>query len=94
MTTAFIAVLFLNRAQIHGDIGGPLYLLASYLFIPMARPDSVVQPAFGLGWTLNYEMFFYLIITPFLAVPRGRAVAFVIAILRHAGRVRQNFGLH
>jgi exopolysaccharide production protein ExoZ len=90
MTTAFIAVLLLNRAQIHGDIGGPVYLLASYLFIPFPRPDGLVQPAFGLGWTLNYEMFFYLVITPFLAFPRTRAVATVIvlcAVLVACGRV-------
>jgi peptidoglycan/LPS O-acetylase OafA/YrhL len=73
MTTAFIAVLLAGRAQIHGDIGGSLYLTASYLFIPWPRPDGVMQPAFGLGWTLNYEMFFYLLFTPFLLLTQRRA---------------------
>ncbi len=73
MTTAFLAVLLFGRAQIHGDIGGPAYLAASYLFIPWPRPDGVLQPAFGLGWTLNYEMFFYLVFTPFLLLPKRMA---------------------
>jgi peptidoglycan/LPS O-acetylase OafA/YrhL len=70
MTTVFLAVLLLSRAQIHGDIGGPAYLAASYLFIPWPRPDGVLQPAYGLGWTLNHEMFFYLLFTPFLLLPK------------------------
>jgi exopolysaccharide production protein ExoZ len=80
MTTAFIAVLLLGRAEINGNIGGPLYLMMSYLFIPWARPDGLVQPALGLGWTLNYEMFFYILITPFLLVSRIGAVAGVVLV--------------
>jgi peptidoglycan/LPS O-acetylase OafA/YrhL len=81
MTTAFLAVLLAGRGAIHGDIGGPAYVAASYLFIPWARPDGVVQPAFGLGWTLNYEMFFYLAFTPFVVLPRRAAVAGAVCLL-------------
>ncbi len=80
MTTAFIAVLLAGRTEINGDIGGPAYLAASYLFIPWPRPDGVVQPALGLGWTLNYEMFFYLVFTPFLLLQK-RAAAIGAGIL-------------
>ncbi len=81
MTTAFLAVLVAGHAQIHGDIGGPSYLAASYLFIPWPRPDGVLQPALGLGWTLNYEMFFYLIFTPFLLLPKRSATIAVGVLL-------------
>jgi len=74
MTSLFILSLIALPHAIHGDIGGPLYILASYLFIPCARPDGLVQPAFGLGWTLNYEMFFYAVFTLFLTLPKRRAV--------------------
>jgi peptidoglycan/LPS O-acetylase OafA/YrhL len=74
MTTSFLLVLLGGRSTINGDIGGPAYILASYLFIPWPRPDGVLQPAFGLGWTLNYEMFFYAVFTPFLLLPRKPAV--------------------
>lgn len=37
------------------------YLFSSLLFIPFERGDGNVTPVLGLGWTLNYEMFFYII---------------------------------
>ncbi len=73
-TSAFLVILLLSRAAIHGAIGGPAYLIASYLFIPWPRPNGVMQPAYGLGWTLNYEMFFYVALAPFLLLPRRYAV--------------------
>lgn len=75
LTTLFLAMTLLRRSAIHGETGGPGYILASYLFIPFARPDGLPEPALGLGWTLNYEMFFYLVMTPFLTLPRLAAVA-------------------
>ncbi len=74
LTSLFLLSLWLLPSAIHGDIGGPAYLLTSYLFIPAARPDGLVQPALGLGWTLNYEMFFYAAFMGFLRWPKGRAV--------------------
>lgn len=31
----------------------------SLFFIPYERPNGAIQPLLFLGWTLNYEMFFY-----------------------------------
>ncbi len=81
VTSLFIAVLLLDRSAIHGDIGSPLYCAASYFFIPMMRPDGLLQPAYGLGWTLNYEMFFYLVFTPFILFSRHKAVLGAVALL-------------
>jgi exopolysaccharide production protein ExoZ len=75
LRTLFLAMTLLQRSAIHGETGGPGYILASYLFIPFARPGGLPEPALGLGWTLNYEMFFYLVMTPFLLLPRLAAVA-------------------
>ena len=33
----------------------------SFLFYPYLRPDGLVSPVHALGWTLNYEMFFYVL---------------------------------
>lgn len=39
----------------------PSYLLSSLAFIPAYLPGTHdLRPLFKLGWTLNYEMFFYL----------------------------------
>lgn len=35
-------------------------IVKSYLFVPYLNADGKFQPFYGLGWTLNYEMFFYL----------------------------------
>ena len=36
-------------------------VIKSLLFIAYERPSGELQPLLFLGWTLNYEMFFYLI---------------------------------
>jgi exopolysaccharide production protein ExoZ len=39
----------------------PVDLLKSLLFIPFERSNGLIEPVLFVGWTLNYEMFFYLI---------------------------------
>ena len=46
---------------------------ASFLFIPYARPSGLTWPMLQVGWTLNFEMFFYLVFA--LALPLGRTAA-------------------
>ncbi|MES1156709.1 MAG: acyltransferase [Alphaproteobacteria bacterium] len=55
-------------------------LVKSLLFIPYQRADGNVYPVLFLGWTLNYEMFFYLIFTLALFVPRF-AQRIVVAVM-------------
>ncbi len=59
-TTLFIVAAALFPSQItHASIA-PAHALASYLFIPYARPgDGNFSPILALGWSLNYEMVFY-----------------------------------
>lgn len=45
----------------------------SLLFIPYERPTGLIQPILFLGWTLNYEMFFYVMFAISLAVSPKRA---------------------
>jgi len=45
-------------------------LAASFLFIPWRAPDGRVWPVLGQGWTLQYEMFFYLLFAVGLLTPR------------------------
>ncbi len=37
------------------------HIIKSFLFIPYLDTDNIYSPIYGLGWTLNYEMFFYAI---------------------------------
>lgn len=74
VTSLFLLEVWLLPGAIHGAIGSTAYILKSYAFIPAARPDGLMQPPLGLGWTLNYEMFFYAVFTPFLMLHQRPAV--------------------
>lgn len=53
------------------------HIILSLLFIPMYRPDGsgFILPFFRLGWTLNYEMFFYLMFAAcFALTARNRVI--------------------
>ena len=56
-------------------------MLASYFFIPLARPNGVISPALGLGWSLNFEMMFYAIFACVLLFQRFYAVIAASIIL-------------
>jgi exopolysaccharide production protein ExoZ len=46
----------------------PEYVLQSLLFLPFSR-GGFVEPLLSVGWTLNYEMFFYAVFAGLLLVP-------------------------
>lgn len=50
-----------------------LHLAKSLSFIPYLRPNGKVEPLLFLGWTLNYEMFFYVVFAGCLAIFKARA---------------------
>ena len=53
----------------------PADIVASYAFWPTdAFGDGIPRPLLTLGWTLNYEMFFYLTFALFVGFSRTRAV--------------------
>jgi peptidoglycan/LPS O-acetylase OafA/YrhL len=51
------------------------------IFFPYQRPSGPIDPLYGLGWTLNYEMMFYVIFACALFAPRKIAVAIASSIL-------------
>lgn len=54
------------------------HLLASLFFIPWANPadpsGAMIAPVIIPGWTLNYEMYFYLIFGSLLLLPENRRI--------------------
>lgn len=59
------------------------YVLASLLFVPARSPgDGQIWPVLVQGWTLNYEMFFYLVFAAtLLLAPRARLAALAAIFL-------------
>lgn len=56
-------------------------IVASFLFIPLPRPSGIPYPALSLGWTLNYEMFFYVVFASTLSFRRTLALSGVALLL-------------
>src|SRR3954468_24158367 len=66
-------------------------LAESLAFIPFQKNHGLVAPILFVGWTLNYEMFFYLLFALGLALPGKKAgplaVVCCLAILVVAGQM-------
>jgi len=58
-TSIILAYLLLQYRSLAAANFSPTAVVASYLFIPYPQTDGFIAPVHGVGWTLNYEMFFY-----------------------------------
>ncbi|MEX0745426.1 MAG: acyltransferase [Phycisphaeraceae bacterium] len=79
MTT--VMLLYVIARGFEASDASPMLALASYFFIPYPRPSGTINPLYGLGWTLNYEMMFYVIFACALFARREITVAIVSAVL-------------
>lgn len=85
VTFLAIALSFVGSGEIPSLRG----VVSSLSFIPYAsdpaKPDAA-YPIVDLGWTLNYEMLFYLVFALFIPLGRDRCVIMVtVAMLALAG---------
>ena len=69
-TTLMVAVLLLMPGGAKDTVLDPAQILSSYTFFPYERADGRIAPVLSLGWTLNYEIFFYALLALCLALPR------------------------
>ena len=90
VTLARLAALGLAPgAALHAAVA-PWHTVASLLFIPARSPQGYVGPLVPVGWTLNVEVFFYLLFAavmaagrrPLVWVPPLLAAAFVVGLFR------------
>ncbi|GJD58880.1 acyltransferase family protein [Methylobacterium dankookense] len=83
LVTLLFLLVALAAPRALGDAAAaadPAYVAASFLFWPAARTDGSLLPLYGLGWTLNYEMFFYAVFALGLGHGRARTVAWTAAL--------------
>lgn len=59
----------------------PGHLAASLVFVPAVAPWGLVQPTLPVGWTLNFEMLFYLVFALAIAVGAPRIRWCLLAFL-------------
>jgi exopolysaccharide production protein ExoZ len=60
-TAAYVVVATVAPTQLFSAALTPRYVISSLLFFPTRHPNGDIVPVYSLGWTLNYEMFFYFL---------------------------------
>jgi exopolysaccharide production protein ExoZ len=63
-----------------GDVT-PLNILRSIAFVPFERAHGAIMPLLGVGWTLNYEIFFYAVFAGLVCLPEPRRSLILAAVL-------------
>ncbi len=84
MTTLFLLVGLAVPAVLNSGVPSLQQILGSYLFWPVVSTQGMVQPVYSLGWTLNYEMLFYVLFAAGLMLPRAwtlPAITLALALL-------------
>lgn len=80
LSAGFLVLLALAGSRLLNG-ADPLFLLGSFLFVPVANADGAPLPILPLGWTLNYEMMFYVVFALVIGVKRRFALPLIAAIL-------------
>ncbi|PZN94338.1 MAG: acyltransferase, partial [Hyphomicrobiales bacterium] len=70
-TTLFLLIGYVVPAALNSGAPDLGQIMASYLFWPAVSTQGLVQPVYSLGWTLNYEMLFYVLFAAALVLPRA-----------------------
>ena len=79
-TTLYVAAALIAPESFYVVHLEAAHILKSYLFVPATHPNlGLIAPVYTLGWTLNYEMFFYLLFGFCLFIPSPRLRFAVLA---------------
>jgi len=83
ITTFYLAILLIRPSWMQTAQFEIYHVVASYLFIPAVNPavPQSMWPLVVAGWTLNYEMFFYLLFGLALFFTHRVRLVVVLAIL-------------
>jgi exopolysaccharide production protein ExoZ len=65
-----ITLLYVAKNALAGQGNSAAEVFKSLAFIPYVNREGLVQPILGLGWSLNFEMFFYLLFGALFLLPR------------------------
>ncbi len=71
VTTAKIAAVLALPALVARTQLDPAYVLGSYALLPVSDATGVIRPVLPVGWTLSYEMLFYLLVALALGMRTG-----------------------
>lgn len=83
VTTFVLVIVTLRPSLMNSASRDPLHFVASYFFVAWPHPAIAGRywPPVIPGWTLNYEMFFYLVASLSLFLTRVRRIPFLAFVL-------------
>jgi exopolysaccharide production protein ExoZ len=92
VTLAVFAIALVAPSLLQSTTASPVQLLKSLAFVPYPRADGEMHPVVFVGWTLNYEMMFYVLFALGMLAPRRTVgVGVTLAALVLAVTVGQVF---
>jgi len=85
-------ILFTVKMAASGDAWSISELLLSLLFVPYQNTDGLMQPIYSLGWSLNYEIYFYIIFSFSLVFSKRIGVIVTCIGIVSIMTISRNFG--
>lgn len=80
-TTAMIAAAYVFSDHVTHSALEPAHIAASYAFFPYDNPYGGAYPILMLGWTLNYEFYFYVVFGTALLFRKSLGLPLVFAFI-------------
>lgn len=80
-SVAMLGAITLLPAQVNQSGIDPLHALLSFLFVPWLNPQGEPFPVLILGWTLNFEVFFYAVFALGLLLPPGQGLGLLFGVI-------------
>lgn len=75
-----------------GDLADPAHLFHSLLFLPAT--EKYTYPILYPGWSLNYEVFFYALLTISLAIYKQKTLWFAAILTAALGAISTRSGIY
>lgn len=86
-TTAMVAAALAFSAHVTHSALDLRHVLASYLFLPYDNPYGRAYPVLMLGWTLNYEFYFYMVFGVALLFRKTLGLALLFGVIGISGLI-------
>lgn len=74
-------LLFVLKMTATGEAWSLQALFLSLLFVPYMNDFGLMQPVYTLGWSLNYELYFYLVFAMCLFFRRQAGIPAIFAVI-------------
>jgi exopolysaccharide production protein ExoZ len=80
-TLSMLAAAAMFAKHVDSDAIGVIPAVASFFFLPLPNAAGAMAPVLKLGWTLNYEAYFYAIFMLALVFPKRIGLVVLFGVL-------------